>query len=181
MLASERGRRLVLGINLALLGLLWIYTLVRLPLLPARIPMHYNAAGVVDSWQTSGAGTWLMPALIALGLNLFIWVIAVLVRKLPPAMINLPKESQRREFTRLPREERRPVYLMFDSLLFYLMLPMNIMFLLVQYSTFMVGTGRWQTLPRYSWLCMAAIFILLAFLIPQLIKELDDYLARIRG
>lgn len=83
-----------LAVLLATLALgLWVY-----PHLPARIPMHIDAAGRVDAWATKSYGSALMPVWVQLFLTLVVGGVAALV---PSAPLRLdpgePEESLRRQ------------------------------------------------------------------------------------
>lgn len=176
MLSSERGRKTVLGINLALAGLLWVYSLAMAQALPARLPMHYNGAGGVDSWRPASLGFWLLLPLIGVGMNVLLFGVGWLMRLLPPTLINFPCDSMRQAFLLLSPEERRPVFRMMESFTLYMLIPMNALWLLLQVSDYMVGAGKWKVLPMFSWAFIAAIGVISVIMIPQMTREMRRYL-----
>jgi uncharacterized membrane protein len=62
------------------------------PLLPDNIASHFNAAGVPDGWSTKQEFVWFGGGTF-LGLGLLMGVLPVLMRILPPSLINLPDKE----------------------------------------------------------------------------------------
>lgn len=62
------------------------------PRLPDNIASHFNAAGVPDGWSTKQEFVWLGGGTF-LGLGLLMGVLPVLMRIMPPSLINLPDKD----------------------------------------------------------------------------------------
>ena len=76
-------------------GALWWRAAAWYPELPARIPMHFDAAGTPDGWSDKGPMWFLLP-IISLVLLAFLGGIALwlgaLVRN-APALVNVPRKD----------------------------------------------------------------------------------------
>ena len=56
--------------------------------LPARIPAHFNAAGVADRWVATSFFVWCMPALIAIAMSVVLYAVEQAAAR-TPSMLNL--------------------------------------------------------------------------------------------
>ncbi|RAQ95696.1 DUF1648 domain-containing protein [Thermogemmatispora tikiterensis] len=76
-----------LGLDLLLLVALWVVTVVRYPVLPERIPLHFGPDGQVNRW--GGKQELLLFSLLALALNILLLGLALALplgsRQLDPA------------------------------------------------------------------------------------------------
>ncbi len=116
---------------------------------PDRVATHFDAAGRPDGWMPRTEGALVMGG-FQLGVPLFLVVIAVLINRLPPSMVNMPH----REFWLHP--DRR------ESTIAYLRHWMTWMAVLV--SLFLMGMSHLTFVANRSsdGLNMVAVWVLLA-------------------
>ena len=77
---SDRGAALVHGINLLVLGCLFVGAMVIYPDLPDRIPVHFDGVGAPDRLVDKGLGQILALPLVALGMAAFFYLLAAATR-----------------------------------------------------------------------------------------------------
>lgn len=87
-----------LGLDLLLLVALWVLTVVRYPILPERIPLHFGPEGQIDRWGGKEELLWF--SLLALGLNGLLLGLALALplgrRQLDPADPEQARRDQQR-------------------------------------------------------------------------------------
>jgi len=71
---------------LALVVTSFVAAIIALPLLPARVPSHWNAAGEIDGYMPRGWGAFFMPVL-----SLVILAILVIFPRIDPKRENIEK------------------------------------------------------------------------------------------
>ncbi|MGA1056106.1 MAG: DUF1648 domain-containing protein [Phycisphaerales bacterium] len=89
-------------------GLATVWTLAAMwwPTLPAKIPLHFDAAGVPDRWGPASVANWFMLPFIATWITAMIGGIAIFLPSLArhwPGIVNVP---QKKRWVALPPEER---------------------------------------------------------------------------
>jgi uncharacterized membrane protein len=79
--------------GLAALGVLFTagVVIVHYGSLPQRMPIHFNAQGVVNGWGDKSS-LWMMP-----GLVFILYIVMTLVPLISPSMIHLPVSAEKRE------------------------------------------------------------------------------------
>lgn len=107
--------------------------------LPARIPTHFNAAGVPDGFGARSSW-WLLPTISVASAALMIGVALVLPRR--PDLLNLPNKQ---EILALPRDAQVAVVRQAQPGLLMLSLMVAGVFLFVQYAIWEVTQGRTAT------------------------------------
>jgi len=107
--------------------------------LPARIPTHFNAAGVPDGFGARSSW-WLMPMINLASAALTIGVTLALPRR--PDLLNLPGKQ---EILALPRDAQVAVVRQAQPGLLMLSLMVAGVFLFLQYATWEVTQGRTAT------------------------------------
>jgi uncharacterized membrane protein len=173
---SDKVRCLISRLNQILLLSVWLFSLIKVPVLPTRMPLAFNGSGSPESWQQTTLLTWLALPLIALGLNIFVWLLIKILFKFPK-WVNLPRLEQRRVFQKLAVKQREPVRRLLTGFIGYLLVPMNLMFLAFQVSQYYLAARVWKTLPGgMNFIFIAVVLILLFMLLPQLSKEVDSLL-----
>jgi hypothetical protein len=89
-------------------GLAAVWTLAAMwwPTLPAKIPLHFDGAGVPDRWGPASVANWFMLPFIATWITVLIGGIAVFLPAIArhyPGLVNVP---QKKRWVALPPEER---------------------------------------------------------------------------
>ncbi len=147
------------------LAALWIVAAVLWPLLPEKIPMHFDFSGVPDRWEARSATTWfLIPALgtlIALFLAVTGWSIPWMLRRIPN-LVNIPRKG---DLLALPEDARRRALSPTIAMMLWIAALVDVMMASTLYGSWRVGTGEWATLPAL-WpllLIIAAITFALVF------------------
>jgi len=107
--------------------------------LPARIPTHFNAAGVPDGFGAR-SNWWLLPMINTASAALTIGVALVLPSR--PDLLNLPSKP---EILALPRDAQIAVVRTAQPGLLMLSLIVAGTFLFLQYATWKVTQGRTTT------------------------------------
>ena len=76
-------------VSLALLLTTFGYVAYFYNALPQQVPSHFDFAGKVNHWD---AKSFLFPVLLAvqLGMNLMLYLLALGITKIPPAIVNVP-------------------------------------------------------------------------------------------
>lgn len=97
-------RRLGL-LNLLLLSLLVVGSVAVYPSLPAMLPQHFNARGVVDAWVAKSWRSWLLLPVIG-AITLLAVDLSARFALRRPQYINMPSKKQ---FLELPPEEQRAI------------------------------------------------------------------------
>lgn len=140
VLDAEGGTRggTLAQLNAIVLALFITLSLTAYRHLPARMPRHFNARGVVDSWTVTNAWSWFLLPGVAVALYVtFLLVGRLMLRR--PEMVNLPDKSH---FLQLPRAEQQPIL----SEIFRFMQLFNLVMLLmlasIQYATYTAAQGR---------------------------------------
>jgi hypothetical protein len=88
------------------LAVLWGLAATWWPTLPAKIPLHFDAAGVPDRWGPASVANWFMLPFIATWITAMIGGIAIFLPSLArhwPGIVNVP---QKKRWVALPPEER---------------------------------------------------------------------------
>lgn len=87
-----------LGLDLLLLVALWVLTIIRYPVLPERIPLHFGPDGQIDRWGGKEELLWF--SLLALVLNILLLSLALALplgrRQLDPADPEQARRDQQR-------------------------------------------------------------------------------------
>lgn len=91
---------------LAGLAIVWSLAALWWPTLPARIPLHFDGAGVPDRWGPASVANWFMLPFVATWLTVLAGGIAAFMPALVrtwPAIVNVP---QKKRWMALPPEAR---------------------------------------------------------------------------
>lgn len=116
------------GISIVLMVLPFVYLLIVWPHLPTRVPTHYNAMGVADSWGDKSS-VWILP-IFGAGLYAMITILSCF-----PQIWNVPVE--------ITEENREGVYRAMRWLIIGTKICMQIIFLYLTLSTTQVNLGGW--------------------------------------
>ena len=110
--------------------------------------MHFGFSGLPDRWENTQGLNWFLLPVIAVALTLFIYSVRLLIRRWPE-LINFPTEKQRKAFFALAPEQREPIFRIFENFILWMAVPINLLWLIIQMSTYLVATGVWKGLPPY--------------------------------
>ena len=111
---------------MAMLGLaLWAYDA-----LPDMIRVHFDAAGAPDRIVPRSYTSWLMLPGSAAGMTVLLYLSALFVPlvRTRPSLINLPS-SMKKRYLELTDEQREPVLAILAAMIFWMPVPMNVLFL----------------------------------------------------
>jgi uncharacterized membrane protein len=128
--------RTLLVVTVAAIAALLIFSASVYGDLPARIPTHFNAAGVPDAFGPRSRW-WLLPALSVASTALGVGIALMLPRR--PDLLNLPSKP---EILALPRDAQIAVVTQAQPALLLLNLMVAGVFLYLQYATWQVALGR---------------------------------------
>ena len=151
-------------ISLVLLAYSYFLVRTNLPKLPARIPTHFNAAGVADGW---GSPDILWVLLGAQALTCVIFLIVPYVGGRYPNAIHVGS----RRLTDFPASRRARVVAMLNDLTGYLNIVMNLFFVIMLHEIIRAAT---QPIPQLH------MFWPMALLVGGTIGILWYYLGKFR-
>ncbi|MDY0004393.1 MAG: DUF1648 domain-containing protein [Polyangia bacterium] len=113
MTGDGKDERLRLGrvwdlvaVNIVLVGASFALAAAWSAKLPARHPVHWNAAGQPDRWVAAGSCEWYVLPIVAAALAALLVALALLMPRIPLSMWNMPRKEQ---FMALPREAKESV------------------------------------------------------------------------
>lgn len=124
-------------LNLVLLTLLFGASLLAWPTLPAELPSHLNIDGRVTRWTDATPLAWFGMPLLALGLNLLLYVIMRFATR-DPRGINLPNKDR---LLALPEHRQQVVLEEVKGLLELPCIEVTVIFCLVQYALYRAAVG----------------------------------------
>jgi len=140
-----------------MLAVLWGWSLWVFDHLPDRIPMHFDAAGIPDRWGAASWGNWLLVPLTALGLAAMMYGIAWGVSHIPPKHINMPRKDR---FLVLPPEAQGRVVGVLRAMMYWLTVPMVVIFMVAQFSMYAAARGQGTLLSgAMVWVIVAMLII----------------------
>ncbi len=125
--------------------------------LPDRVAIHFNISGQPDGWASNGMNTVFFSATFLI-LNALFAGIALLMKKIPVSLINMPN----REYWFAPERRAASAYVLgtfFAELCFFL----NIFLSGILLMTFFANRTQGQLPPAimFSWLGVFLIFVVL--------------------
>lgn len=161
--------------NAHVLNLLLVAVLVGLSIswwnqLPERVPVHFDLSGTVDRWGSKGIMWWALPALSALA-TVMIYGAAALSRRYPQ-LVNLPRRIR---LSDLAAEVRGRVITMTQGLMYWLAVPMNLTWLLLQAAARQAALGA----PRIAARFVLGTVAVAAVLVPVVILAFYVSIVRI--
>ena len=124
--------------------------------LPARIPLHFNAAGVADRFGAATMGNWLMAPLVAVGLVVMMYGIAGLTGVIPHKYVNMPRKQQ---FLQLPLEKRNQIMGVVRSLMYWMSVPLVFLMCVAQASIYFVAMHPGTGMPEYMSTMLVAMLV----------------------
>jgi hypothetical protein len=140
--------RLAHFLNIISIALLFTFSISTFEQLPKKIPMHFNAAGVADSYVQKSWATWLMLPLMALGMTIVFYLSALLIKfaKKNPKWLSLPNKEK---FLALPPEKQEPIWQLMKNMLYWIALPTNLMIFCIHYSIYQISTTQGKNLSLW--------------------------------
>ncbi len=131
--------RILLGVIGLLVLSLFAYAMTTYGELPARIPMHFNAAGDPDRFAARSWGSWLLLPIV----GTLVCAVTVggsqLITRLPPEKMNLPNKEL---FLALPRAEQLDIIRSFSRAFLATAVVWGLFFLTLLRTVFRVSTHR---------------------------------------
>jgi uncharacterized membrane protein len=126
----------------------WALAAIAWPKLPARVPIHFDAAGRPDGWVERSAWWWFaLPALatvlaLLLGFALPRWMVAM--ARANSRWLNMPRKA---EFMALPADARERAIRAPLAWLVLLACLLQVLVGWIVFGSARVATGAWATLP----------------------------------
>lgn len=140
----------LLGIGIALLGVMWVMSAIVAPVLPTSIPVHFGPDGLPDAYTTNHfwpvTGLPLLATVITLGMVLIL---------LHPKYANVPGSLL---IDALPNREKRWMEHIIRATLVPMLTLVNLLLAYLHFGMLDVAVGNREGLDVYI---LAAIFILL--------------------
>jgi uncharacterized membrane protein len=128
--------RILLAITVLVIAALLIFSATVYGDLPARIPTHFNAAGIPDGFGPRNRW-WLLPAISVVSAVVTVGISLMLPSR--PDLLNVPSKS---EILALPPAAQAAVVRQAQPGLMGLSLMVAGVFLFLQYATWQVALGR---------------------------------------
>ncbi len=150
----------IIGLVVLLLSVagMWTTALVLHPMLPARIPLHFDLSGVLDRFGSPSFANWFLLPIIGtvipfflVGISFAMWWLLRTV----PGIMNLPRKD---ELLALPLDAQRRALFPIEAVMTWISIAMMIGFAGLLFGTERVATEAWRTL--HSW-------PLFAFILPK--------------
>lgn len=147
-----RGRAAVPAhvLNLVLLAVFFGYSLLVYEGLPGRLPVHYDIRGVPDRWEEKAWLAWLTLPLLSLGVTAFFYLLSPLVLWFAPRYPRWVNVPAKKVFLALPPEDQAIVARAVAAILFWFCVPMNALFLYLQWGGVRVAREEWDHLPLWG-------------------------------
>jgi uncharacterized membrane protein len=132
-------------INLAMILLLFAYSVGVYDLLPKQIPVHFNIAGTPDRFSELSWVTWLLLPIIATAVTALFYSLTLILPLAArnPRYLNIPAKD---EFVSLDEKQRLPVLVTMAMFFHWMPVPMNILFFWLQREIFQVAMNNKSTL-----------------------------------
>jgi hypothetical protein len=107
------------------------------PNLPESIPTHFDLAGNPDSWRDKSVLSWFGPSFIAMLILGMFYGLAWIIPKAPD-LLSIPNKDL---ILALPDEERKPVYLAIQDILYWSGALCTALFGLIQIGAYRSAMG----------------------------------------
>jgi len=118
--------------------------------------MHFDLYGRPDRWGGRGAW-WALPA-VAVGLSLFMFGIAWLIRRYPH-LINIPRKK---EFLVLPPDMQEYVITGIESFVYWMYVPLNLMWSGAQAGVYLAAIEGSQAVQHFlQYVFFGAVVVIL--------------------
>lgn len=138
---------------------MWTVAVVLHPMLPARIPLHFDFDGTPDRFgRPDFFGWFLLPTLGTIIPLILLGVCALtdwLLRTVP-SIVNVPRKAQ---LLALPLDARRRALQPLNWMMAWLSIVIGWGFIAIQYGTERVANGAWPTLPLWIALVLFALIL----------------------
>jgi len=144
---------------------LWGEAVLLYPVLPERIPIHFDGAGTPDRFVDRSPLHWYLLPVIATVLALVVaYGLPARIRRMAAsgsAYLNVPRKK---DFLRLPPDARVRAIRPTIVLLRLVVLEMVVLFALILHGSAKVATDEWHTLPSLPMWVMVGALVLTPFL-----------------
>jgi uncharacterized membrane protein len=161
-------------LNGALVAVLVGASLLALPQLPERIPIHFGFGGTPTRWVRASLLAWLGLPAVAAATASALWLAGRWGRR-SPSLWNVPEKTR---FLQLSPEGRAPFVERLDRVMAWVGVATTSLFAAVQWAIFATATGRAQGLPGWF---SAAVFLLAAAMVVLSIRANAGLAAEIRA
>ena len=162
-------------LNTALIGLLFVGSLLVFEHLPAQIPTHFDLSGTPDAYQDATLLQWLILPLIALAVCGVLYGSAWFVgHRLD--LVNVPNQAA---FRALSRSNQRKVVRVIQRALYWQAPPLLLLFAALQMGTYEAAKEAGRGFLPYVLASAVAVFVVSIATAPWLIWHLDKTVKRL--
>jgi uncharacterized membrane protein len=138
----------------------WFWLAVQFHTLPARIPIHFTAAGVPDAWSPASVAAWFGPPAAGLGVVVILlgaaWLILLFSVRYPN-LVNVPFKERWRS---LPPQARRWTMMPLIHAFLGAMILVQGVFIYLSWGSLEVARGNLASLPLWPSAVMVGVMLL---------------------
>lgn len=145
-------RRFLLLLEIPLLAIWFALAWTAYADLPTQLPVHFNAAGVPDSYAAKSLLSWFMLPLVGLATVLMLLGTNWLTERYP-GLLNVPSKEL---YLALPPAERAPLTEMVRVFMAVISLAITALLALLHYDSWRVATGYQRELSYITTIFMIA-------------------------
>lgn len=131
------GRREIHLVNALLIASLILFSAWAYQDLPESIPAHFDFDGTPTRWTAKSIGSWFLGPMIGIALVVMVYGFAAMAPRFPDA-VNMPDKKR---YLKLPRERKLRVLAVSQDLLYAMSIPLLLIFLLIQYGSWISAHG----------------------------------------
>lgn len=164
------GRWEIHLVNVLLAATLFLFSLWAYQQLPDSVPVHFNLDGSPTRWAATSFWSWFIGPIIGFGLIALNYGIAAAAPRFPDH-VNIPDKKKYQE---LPLERKLRVLAVTQNLLYVLSTPLLILFLLIQYGSWITSQGGSATPYMVTALILAILMTpgIMIFFLPKVQRVL---------
>lgn len=159
-------------VNLLLVVALLGGCLFAWPNLPESIPTHFDLVGNPDGWSDKSVWSWFIPPIIALLILVMLYGLAWIIPKVP-ALLSIPDKDR---ILSLGDDERKPVFLAIQDILFWSGSLSTAVFGLIQMGAYQAAIG--QGGPAYMPTALLLIVVGYPVLLIVTLKRVKEMIHR---
>ena len=146
--------------------------------LPAKIPVHFNADGVADSFAEPSVCSWFGLFFVSVGLGLLMGAVALSVFNIPSRYLSIPRKK---EYLALGEHQKRRLMGVISTHTLIMGIVSIALMLCVHISMALLAHGSIERFP--AWVVFAAMFVIiieLVVMIASFSRKLDNEIRRMK-